>query len=328
MSLGLTNTKIGVGSPSPGAYISRKHKVAPSVAEQAIFIPKPHKRVSFKLTTGGGDGGALPLPGSGKMIKPDVTGGNISRASLGKNGLTARFSAAAWQGAPGGYVKMEVDLTPEKQQQVIATQEEGRQVNHKEIHFTQQYDSYGRPRIGFSREPYDFAATKFVSVTSQIAFEQNVSKTREGFNKYLLNSDTRKDKPDVQFLGEKGDGSVAEVDFLGGKGKSQEPKVEFLGKKGSETSKSEPEFLGDKAGKKTGETVQAHEDIFLGDKAQSTIGQTDHVTAKESYESQKVKVVDVFDSKSDNGNQVKKGGPVDSKDSTAKKEVKSIDVTA
>jgi len=322
MSLGLTNTKIGVGSPSPGAYISKKHKVAPSVAEQAIFIPKPHKRVSFKLTTGGGDGGAVPLPGSGKMVKPDVTGDNISRANLGKNGLTARFSSAAWQGAPGGYVKMEVDLTPEKQRQVIATQEEGRQVNHKEIYFTQQYDSYGRPRIGFSREPYDFAATKFVSITSQIAFEQNVSKTREGFDKYLLNSDAGKEKPKVQFLGESSDSSTPEVDFLGSDSKSQEPKVEFLGNKYGETSKGKTEFLGDKTDRQTSDAVQAQEDIFLGDKTHSAIGQTDHVTAKDSYESQKVKVVDVFNTKGDTS------GPVDTRDSDVKKEVKSIDVTA
>jgi hypothetical protein len=77
-------------------------------------------------------------------------------------------------------------MTPSKQTEVIATQEEGRQVNRGQTHFTQQYDSYGRPRIGFSREPYDFAATKFVSVTSQIAFQTNMANIHEEYKKYLI----------------------------------------------------------------------------------------------------------------------------------------------
>ncbi|MGK7346667.1 MAG: hypothetical protein ACNS63_12755 [Candidatus Nitrospinota bacterium M3_3B_026] len=186
MSIGLPNTKIGGGQlvQRPG-LASRRHKVAPSIAEQAIFIPKPRKRVDFKMNVPGG-GDPIPLPGSGKTAEAKVAD-SMTRGELGQNGLTARFGRNAWSGSPAGYVKMEVDLSPQKQHHVIATQEEGRQVNHGQVHFTQQYDTYGRPRIGFSREPYDFAATKYMSITSQVAFQKNISETRENFDKYLLN---------------------------------------------------------------------------------------------------------------------------------------------
>lgn len=195
MSIGLPNTKLGAGQPvqRPG-LASRRHKVAPSIAEQAIFIPKPYKRVDFKINVPGG-GGPIPLPGSGKRAEAKVAD-SMSRGELGPNGLTARFNSDAWSGRAEGYVKMEVDMTPQKQYQVIATQEEGRQVNRGQIHFTQQYDAYGRPRIGFSREPYDFAATKYMSITSQIAFQENLSETRGRYDEYLLNG-SGKEEPEV-----------------------------------------------------------------------------------------------------------------------------------
>jgi len=158
MSLGLTNARL---SPV-GARRLRTQKVAPartSIAEDAKFIPKPRKRVTFKLMGG--------------------NGANIGRGQLGRFGLTAQFNESAYRGRPA-IVVMEINRNPQKDFSVIATQEEGRQTNRAaQTHYTQQYDSYGRPIIGFSREPYDFAASKYISMTSQIKFEENVTKTRE-----------------------------------------------------------------------------------------------------------------------------------------------------
>lgn len=171
MSLGLTNARL---SPMGGRRL-RTQKVAPartSIAEDAKFIPKPRKRVHFKLIGG--------------------NGGNIAQGRLGKFGLTAQFNESAYNGKPP-IVVMEIDNTPAKDYSVIATQEEGRQTNHAaQTHYTQQYDSYGRPIIGFSREPYDFAAAKYISLTSQIKFQENVDKTRElnnERNRETLNGD-------------------------------------------------------------------------------------------------------------------------------------------
>ena len=166
MSLGLTNARLSMG----GGRL-RTQKVAPartSIAEDAKFIPKPRKRVTFKLMGG--------------------NGANIGRGQLGKNGLTAQFNSPAYQGQPA-MVVMEINANPQKDFSVIATQEEGRQTNRAaQTHYTQQYDSYGRPIIGFSREPYDFAAAKYISMTSQIKFEENVSKTRELNNERNMES--------------------------------------------------------------------------------------------------------------------------------------------
>ena len=157
MSLGLTNARLSMGTRR-----LRTQKVTPartSIAEDAKFIPKPRKRVTFKLMGG--------------------NGANISKGQFGKNGLTAQFNDSAYQGQPA-MVVMEVSANPQKDFSVIATQEEGRQTNRAaQTHYTQQYDSYGRPIIGFSREPYDFAAAKYISMTSQIKFQENVTKTRE-----------------------------------------------------------------------------------------------------------------------------------------------------
>ncbi|MBI5816246.1 MAG: hypothetical protein HZB29_11630 [Nitrospinae bacterium] len=203
MSMGLPNAKFGTGQPMQRLGLaSRQYKVAPSIAEKAIFIPKPHDRVDFKLVMGGGKqagqgevplmGGksapeSIPLPGSG--IGPK--GENISAGELGANGVTARFGKSAWGGgSAGGQVEMVINRNPGKMKDglsdPIPTQEEGRQVNNRQIHFSQQYDAYGRPRIGFSREPYDFAATKFVSITSQVDFQANMAKMHEHFDQYLL----------------------------------------------------------------------------------------------------------------------------------------------
>ncbi len=170
MSLGLTNARLSMGTRQ-----LRTQKVAPartSIAEDAKFIPKPRKRVEFKLAGG--------------------NGANIGRGPLGKNGLTAQFNDSAYRGRPA-IVVMEINANPQKDFSVIATQEEGRQTNRAaQTHYTQQYDSYGRPIIGFSREPYDFAATKYISITSQIKFQENVEKTRElnnERNREALNGD-------------------------------------------------------------------------------------------------------------------------------------------
>lgn len=196
MSIGLPNGKVSVGGGVQRlGLVSRAYKVTTSIAEKAIFIPKPYKRVEFKLTTdpqlmGSGKSEYAPLPGQGSP-GGEVTGGNgskIAQGNYGTNGLTARFNTVAYGGgkSSGSKVTTQVDMTPSKQTDVIATQEEGRQVNRGQTHFTQQYDSYGRPRIGFSREPYDFAATKFVSVTSQIAFQANMANIHEEYKKYLI----------------------------------------------------------------------------------------------------------------------------------------------
>lgn len=211
MSLGLPSAKFSSDQPIQRLGVtSRQYKVAPSIAEQAIFIPKPHDRVDFKLKVNAGADVGQPMPTLGQGNEQEAvqllgsgsnsskatdngsalpTGQNITTGNLGVNGLTARFDQAAWKGQPGGYVTMEINNNPSKQTgstDPIPTQEEGRQVNNRQINFTQQYDSYGRPRIGFSREPYDFAATKYVSVTNQIAFQANMAEMHSEYDKYLL----------------------------------------------------------------------------------------------------------------------------------------------
>jgi len=317
MGLGLESAKLGVGAPVSKVRISRQYLVSTSIAEKAIFIPKPYKRVDFKLTAPGlkplGGGGDISLLGSGKALNADVTGNNISKGSLGTNGLTARFRSGAYQGAPGGYVKMEIDLTPTKQNDVIVTQEEGRQVNNKEIFFTQQYDSYGRPRIGFSREPYDFAATKYVSVTSQIAFQKNMQRTQEAFAKYTLNNDKpgAKTKESVKALGD-GDPKKEEVVIFGA---DKEP------------SKEVPVFGKTSDHKNESETGKVNKEFFLGSdparKQERDSQNEDRVTAEESYKTQKVTVVDVF-----NMGEKSPGGSKGEPGSGDRQDNKSIDITA
>ncbi len=210
MALDLGSARLNVtpkGAPTPP--VQQVKPARTSIAEDAIFIPKPHKRVEFKLNTPGGSGELsaagkteskssvkpIPLPGEasdngGGDLKPigsqnnNVTGQNITAGNLGQHGLTAEFGKDSYS-APKQLVKTEYKAVPQKDFSVIATQEEGRQTNHaKQVHFTQQYDAYGRPRIGFSREPYDFAATKYVSKTSEIKFQQNMASTREAYSKY------------------------------------------------------------------------------------------------------------------------------------------------
>ncbi len=310
MSMGIPSAKFAGGADfRPTGIVSRKAKVAPSIAEQAIFIPKPHKRVDFKLTTeaqvmGGGKGGqplptlgsgghggnAVPLPGSGQTgsvalpgsddgVTQGGNGQNIAQGNLGTNGLTAQFNTAAYDGSNvGGSVEMQIIADPTKQHEVIATQEEGRQVNHKEIHFTQQYDSYGRPRIGFSREPYDFAATKFMSITSQVRFQSNMAKAHEEYDKYLIDpnaqdpatakSEAPKETP---IFGNSSDPTAEQeaanktVDFLGQQGASDPSSVkksaadafeatkvgvkDIFAKGESSSEKPEVKALGDKEGK-------------------------------------------------------------------------------
>lgn len=162
MSLALGSARLNLnatGAPTPP--VQQVKPARTSIAEDAIFIPKPHKRVDFKM--------------------------NFSGESLGKHGITAEIGKDDY-GSPEPLVKTEYDNVPKKDYTAIATQEEGRQTNHaKQTHYTQQYDSYGRPRMGFSREPYDFAATKYVSKTSQIKFQQNMASTRKEYSKYTDN---------------------------------------------------------------------------------------------------------------------------------------------
>lgn len=165
MSLGLSNARIS-GHSANSLKIQKITPARTSIAEDAKFIPKPHKRVSFKLST---NDAPTPLMGKG------LPGSNLNTGDFGTNGISARI----------GRVEMQIDLTPEKDFDVIAPQEEGRQTNNARFtHYTQQYDAYGRPRIGFSREPYDFAATKYMAITSDIKFKENMDATREAYESY------------------------------------------------------------------------------------------------------------------------------------------------
>jgi hypothetical protein len=216
MGIGLSNVKLSVAK-SPSEYISKPKKARPSIAEDAIFIAKPKKRVSFELADpikdkggtasslkgkglplpGSGSGGEVKLPGDGSS-KPEDTGAEL--APLGKNGVSAKLTSAQYGGEPTeGYVKMEVDYVPEKDHSWDAPQEEGRQINNHQVPFQLQYDSYGRPRIGFSREPYDFAATKYIQLTSQIKFNQNVGKTKEHFEQYFLGNNASEEEMKALF---------------------------------------------------------------------------------------------------------------------------------
>lgn len=215
MSIGLSNVKL---STSSSEYVPKVKRARPSIAEDAIFIPKPKKRVSFEAVNplkggaGAGSGSSnrgekIPLPGSsfnsgevqllgegvnnnsGNLDKTDVAELSNEIPALGENGISAKLTGEQYVGNPTeGYVKMKVDYVPQKDHSWDAPQEEGRQINNHQVPFQLQYDSYGRPRIGFSREPYDFAATKYIELTSKIKFNQNVGKTIEHFKQYFLGS--------------------------------------------------------------------------------------------------------------------------------------------
>lgn len=238
MSIGLSNAKLSV-SNSHSEYVPKVKRARPSIAEDAIFIPKPKKRVSFEVVNpvkggvGAGSGSSdrgkeIPLPGSSsnsgevqllgeggnnnsnnnapvlgeikKLDTADVTGLSNKIPALGENGISAKLSGEQYAGNPTeGYVRMKVDYVPQKDHSWDAPQEEGRQINNHQVPFQLQYDSYGRPRIGFSREPYDFAATKYIELTSKIKFNQNVGKTIEHFKQYFLgNGDSNNE--DIQAL--------------------------------------------------------------------------------------------------------------------------------
>jgi len=181
LEIGLTNAKLSVGK----THELNTQKVTPartSIAEDAIFIPKPHKRVEFKaVSSQEASVQDLKLPGSGGST--DVNGEHIKLGSLGKHGLTAEMDASSYRGnGTSPRMEMVINNVPEKDFGVIAGQEEGRQTNHAETtHYSQQYDAYGRPRIGFSREPYDFAATKYIVKSSEIKMKSNVAQSQEAF---------------------------------------------------------------------------------------------------------------------------------------------------
>ncbi|MBI3582337.1 MAG: hypothetical protein HY096_00115 [Nitrospinae bacterium] len=239
MSIGLSNARLSV-SGSNSEYVPKVKRATPSIAEDAIFIAKPKKRVSFEVVNpvkdgaGAGSGSSnrgkeIPLPGSssnsggvqllgeggnnnsanntpvlGEMKKldtADVTGLSNKIPALGENGVSAKLTGEQYVGNPTeGYVKMKVDYVPQKDHSWDAPQEEGRQINNHQVPFQLQYDSYGRPRIGFSREPYDFAATKYIELTSKIKFNQNVGKTIEHFKQYFLgNGDSNNENTQALF---------------------------------------------------------------------------------------------------------------------------------
>ncbi len=194
MGLGLSNAMIGMRNSATKPKVQKVAPARPSIAEDAKFVPKPYKRVSFKLNvkpnimkpkSATHNTKPIPLPGQNKA---KVTGTNISRGTFGSHGVSAMFTAGQYKGAPNASVTMEIDATPEKDFTVIQAQEEGRQTHNtlSTTHHTQQYDAYGRPRIGFSREPYDFAATKYIVATSQIKFQENVESTRMSYGNYMI----------------------------------------------------------------------------------------------------------------------------------------------
>ncbi|MBI5177874.1 MAG: hypothetical protein HZA04_01275 [Nitrospinae bacterium] len=179
MGLLLNNARLTVNAGK--SYSPPVQKIKPartSIAEDAVFIPKPHKRVDFKLQSGApGETGAGGAGG----------GENVSLKPLGSHGVTAEFGSNAQLANGAPKVVMEVIANPQKDFSVISTQEEGRQShNASTVNFTQAYDAYGRPRIGFSREPYDFAFTKWMIKTSQLKFQQNVAESQAQFDKYAF----------------------------------------------------------------------------------------------------------------------------------------------
>jgi hypothetical protein len=157
---GRLSTSVGSGAPQ----LPQSKPIAPSIAEGAVFISKPYKRVEFQLQ--------MPDPSSASQ-KP----------SENQDGAAPRIAIKA-SSAPK--VVMQVDNTPEKDYSVISLQQEGRQINHDStVHFSQQYDSYGRPRMGMSREPYDFAFTKFMVKTNQIKYQENVRQSNTDVRKKI-----------------------------------------------------------------------------------------------------------------------------------------------
>ncbi len=346
MGLGLSNAKLGANPPQQRLGISsRKYLVTTSVAEQAIFIPKPRKRVTFKMNLPGSGPTQvdkrryepIPLPGSNTRSSANAVN-SLQRGQLGDNGLTARFNQNAYQGSPGGYVKMEIDNTPSKQRDVIVTQEEGRQVNNKQINFTQQYDQYGRPRIGFSREPYDFAATKFVSVTNQIAFQQNMAGIHDRYNEYLLagNGAEGSDTPKAPVFGNSpGQTNQAEaIPALGSGSQGGGPEQAPVGFASDAKQADIPIFGNSSNG--TESTYEAPDtSFFLGNGEMADVGQK-RTSAKEVFESQKVEVIPVFGADSRDGESSAPalgqgaGASLDEvfKSSLDAGEIKTVDVTA
>jgi hypothetical protein len=289
-------------------------------------------REAIQLLGSGNGSGQATDPASGMP-----TGKNIASGNLGANGLTARFNQSAYKGQPGGQVVMEIKANPKKEfgsKDPIPTQEEGRQVNNKQINFTQQYDSYGRPRIGFSREPYDFAATKFVSVTNQIAFQANMAKMHSSYDSYLLSgkgsptggqpsSEAGADsaKPsDISAVTQAGSGAAPQqagpvapgqdsgvgngVDnSKGGANAAQDSKPVVMGQGASGAAAKEIPIFGSTSDKQNDKTT--------GDTGGAD-GKSDKVTAKESFDAQKAKPAETseHDGDSDNAKKTAPGGKV------------------
>ncbi|MEE8484558.1 MAG: hypothetical protein V3S46_08160, partial [Nitrospinota bacterium] len=106
MGLGLNNALIGMRNSATKPKVQKVAPARPSIAEDAKFVPKPHKRVTFKLNSKPNimkPKGApkntepIPLPGQNKA---KVTGNNISRGTFGTYGVTAMLTAGQYNGAP------------------------------------------------------------------------------------------------------------------------------------------------------------------------------------------------------------------------------------
>ncbi len=155
MGIELTNGRLALATGGNAPPVQKIKPMTPSFAEGAVFIPKPYKRVEFRLE--------LPVQRT---------------VAAGEDGGTPGNAGSAASNAPK--VVIRVDPDPQKDYSVITLQQEGRQINHgSSVYFLEQYDAYGRPRMGMSREPYDFAFTKFMVKTSQLKCEENVSASND-----------------------------------------------------------------------------------------------------------------------------------------------------
>ncbi|MBI3795323.1 MAG: hypothetical protein HY280_11465 [Nitrospinae bacterium] len=150
MGIELTNARLAPSLGNGAPLVQKIKPATPSFAEKAVFIAKPHKRIQYQLQ----------LPSQSSAPQTAAGDGSAPTAPASKSAKVVET----------------VDDNPKKDVNAFGVQQEGRQVNHNStVNYLAQYDAYGRPRMGDSREPYDFAFTKFMVKTSQLAFQKNVS---------------------------------------------------------------------------------------------------------------------------------------------------------
>jgi hypothetical protein len=179
MGLELTNARLTTNLGNNAAFVQKIKPPTPSIAEGAVFIEKPHKRVEFQLQ--------LPEPSTASaQFVPGQDGGVDYTKPTGPQSNDPK-------------VVMKINDHPEKIQNAYGVQQEGRQINHEHtVNYLEQYDAYGRPRMGDSREPYDFAYTKFMVKTSQLMFQKNMADSHDAANKIVdkfVNDPTNNPKP-------------------------------------------------------------------------------------------------------------------------------------